>query len=157
MKKFISILSVIAICTTLAACNSAGGIDDTNGTSSIKKKIVLETAPPDKYTYYLKDYVGRNCASLGNVWGTQIFDNSYGPGSIRLNLIADDGSYVDIHDENALKGYRVTGQSVEPNTEIKLVFKNDENGEESNYDVENQSLSEINLYVSPVKSNETAE
>lgn len=144
MKKFISILSAIAICSTLTACSSA---DSANST---EKVIELETAPPDKYTYYLKDYVGRNCASLGQKWQNQMIDYSYGPGCIRLNLVANDGSYVDIDDENELKKYCVTGQSVEPNTVIKLSFKTDENGEELSL-VENQTINEIELHVALVE------
>lgn len=157
IKKIPTILSAIAICAALSACS---GTDDTSNAGEInipKKKIVLETSPPDKYTYYLKDYVGRNCASLGSIWGKQVIDYSYGPGCIRLNLVSDDGSYIDISNESILKSYKVTGQSVEPNTEIKLVFKKDENGDESAFDVENQSIREIELYVTPVKSAEIAE
>ena len=65
--------------------------------------------------------------------------------------MADDGSYVDISDET-LRKYVVTGQNLEPNTELKLEYSKDESGAEYSNLVESQNISEIELYVSMIEN-----
>lgn len=146
MKKLISILLAIVICAALAACSGTNGAE-----KATTVHTPMATKPsPDKYTYYLKDYVGRNCASFGFGWGSQIGEK-YGSGTIYFNIITNDGSYVDVNDKNSLSQYIVTGQSVEPNTEIKYVFKVSSDGKELRL-IDTQSLEEVDLYVTRVKS-----
>lgn len=45
----------------------------------------------------------------------------------------------------------MTGQNVSPNTEIKMEFLKDGNGEEYSNLVGNQSVEEIELSVSPIE------
>lgn len=146
-KKLLAFITAIAVCTTLSACN---GANSTKEVTTVHTPIATKTSP-DKYTHYLKDYVGRNCASFGFGWGNQILED-YGNGKIKFNIITNDGSYVDVNDENLLSQYIVTGQSVEPNTEIKLVYETDENGEEDSILVDTQSLEEVDLYVTRINS-----
>lgn len=150
MKKLISILLAIVICAALAACNGTNG---TEKATTVHTPMATKTSP-DKYTYYLKDYVGRNCASFGFGWGSQIGEK-YGSGTIYFNIITNDGSYVDVNDKNSLSQYIVTGQSVEPNTEIKYVFKVSSDGEELRL-IDTQSLEEVDLYVSRISNEITS-
>lgn len=108
-------------------------------------------AAPDKYTRYVYDYTGRNLANFG--YTSMIGDRrvEYGEGNVKLNLISNDGSFIDVEDEEALKTYYVTGQSIEPNTEIKFEFMKDSNGEEYDNLIDTQSIEEMDLYVSLVE------
>lgn len=110
---------------------------------------------PDKYTWYIKNYVGKNCASIGytSLGGDRM--DSYGDGYIELVLIAPDGSYIDPEDEDGLKQYSITGQSIAPNTEIKFTYEIDSDGKESDYWVDSQSFEEIVLSVKKVGEGKT--
>lgn len=166
MKKFILIL---AVCATLTACNGADSageattteIDtettttasETTSVTSEKKTTkethipVAITPSPDKYTWYIKDYIGKNCATIGYTGISGNRYDYYGDTTIKLNLIADGGSFIDANDDEELKKYYVTGQSIEPNTEMKLTINESEGREYVDY----QSIEEIDLYVSLVE------
>lgn len=104
---------------------------------------------PDKYTWYVKDYVGKNCATLGEEYSGMLYDQ-YGDGGLRLVFVTGDGSHVDAESQEALKEYVVTGQSLEPNTEMKLTFGKDKEGNEVDYRVIHQTQREIVLTVKRV-------
>lgn len=104
---------------------------------------------PDKFTYYLKDYVGRNCSAIGYTSLSGERMEKYGDGVIKFNFIATDGSYIDVEDEELLKKYVVTGQSVKPNTEIKLTYSTSEGWE---WMVERQNIEDIDLYISSIEN-----
>ena len=109
-------------------------------------------AAPDKYTRYVKDYVGRNLATCGYLSLGGTYNDHYGQGYIQFDITADDGSYVDINDEASLRSYKVTGQSVAPNSEISFTFMTDPTtGEEYSNLVESQSVESINLTVTKVE------
>ena len=166
MKKFILILT---ICATLTACNGADSsreatiteIDtETTTTASetasatSEKKTPKEThipvaitPSPDKYTWYIKDYIGKNCATIGYTGISGNRYDYYGDTTIKLNLIADGGSFIDANDDEELKKYYVIGQSIEPNTEMKLTINESEGREYVDY----QSIEEIDLYVALVE------
>ena len=142
------VLAVIMI-TTLTAC-SAKTIKNNGQSSNNSQSDFVEIKPsPDKYTWYIKNYVGKNCASIGKYssWNECLYDDSYGYGSIKFIIIADDNSYVDPSDKESLKNYVVTAQNIEPNTELKLVFLKRDDGTEYDSLIESQSIQEIELYV----------
>ncbi len=105
---------------------------------------------PDRYTYYVQDYVGKNLASFGytSLGGDRM--EAYGAAYVRLVFLAEDGTYVDIENEDALKEYVVVDQVPEANTEIKLTYEKDEDGEEYENLVDFQSIEEIDLKVARV-------
>lgn len=173
-RKLISILGVtmLFISLTFVGCTSANGTSDISGqetegnsTSSTNSE---ETAPedegheevevkqsPDKYTWYIKDYVGKNVAAFGYTsMGGERMDH-YGEGYLKLILVNEDGSYIDISNEDELKKYVVTAQNLEPNTELKYTFEKDEEGEEYSL-VAYQNIEEIVLAVKEVGSDSTA-
>lgn len=117
------------------------------GSNDDAPKLTAIDSSPDKYTRYVKDYVGRNLATCGyeSLMGT--FNDSYGQGYITFDITAEDGSYVDVSDIEALKQYVVTGQNVEPNTAITMTFSTDENGREYDNLVDSQNIERINLTV----------
>lgn len=67
MKRAISLLLVIVMTTiALAGCgikseNPAGNVNSKQPTD---ESITIKNSP-DKYTWYIKNYVGKNCASIG--------------------------------------------------------------------------------------------
>lgn len=119
------------------------------GESNDPVKLTEINPSPDKYTCYVRDYVGRNLANIGYTSLGEDRRDQYGQGNIELLIVADDGSYVDPTDEEALKQYYVTEQDVAPNTEFKYEFSKDSNGEEFGF-VDDQTLKSITLYVSKI-------
>lgn len=127
--------------------SAIGNFDQTDSSVTIKNS-------PDKYTWYIKNYVGKNCASFGYTsMGGDRMDH-YGAGYIELVLITPDGTYIDIETDDDLKQYVVTAQSYAPNTELKYVFDTDEDGNEYDNLVQSQSIEEIVLCVKKVGSSE---
>lgn len=111
---------------------------------------------PDKYTWYIKNYVGMNAASVGYTALSGERRDGYGSGTLKLVFRTSDGAYVDFEDDEALQGYWVIGQDYEPNTELKYTFQLDEEGEEYDNLVDTQSIEEVVLAVAPVGSKEPA-
>ncbi len=109
---------------------------------------------PDKYTYYIRNYIGKNAATVGyeSLGGNYL--DGYGDAYLQLNLAADDGSYVDFTDLSVLKQYVVTGQSIEPNTEMKVEFLTDGDGQEYSNLVNSQTYDSITLYLTSVTGEE---
>ncbi len=116
----------------------------------------------DKYTYYIQNYVGKNAASCGYESLAGDYRDAYGKGSILINLVADDGSFIDVSDVDVLKQYVVTKQNIEPNTELKYTFMTDSDGTEMEGLVDSQTYDAITLNVKtvtgePVVKNEAEE
>ncbi len=152
MKKIILIIMAVFLVT---GC-SGGKTDDSEYTSNPEKhEFVQIKESPDKYTAYIKDYVSRNCATIGyeSMGGDR---NDYiGKGYIHLVMITESGEYVGITDEE-LKDYVVVSQSLSPNTEVKFTFDKDSDGNEYSNLIEWQNISEIVLKVKRIGSNEKA-
>ena len=102
---------------------------------------------PDKYTWYIQDYVGRSLSSVGytSIGGDRL--ERYGSGVLEFILVNADGTYIDIMNEEDLANYIVIGQNIEPNTEMNFIFRKDSSGEEYSNLVDNQSFDQIDLYV----------
>ena len=108
---------------------------------------------PDKYTWYIRDYTGRNLASCGYLAMSGKRMDHYGAGYIRFVITSDDGTFIDPQYTELLKNYVITGQSVTPNTELTYVFDTDSDGNEYDNLVHSQNLEEIELTVKPVGGN----
>lgn len=159
MKKMIALLLAVVMLLSLAACSgeqpqatdaqSGAVTKDDTPTSGPSSNVEIKTSP-DKYTWYIKNYVGKNMASIGytSMGGDRM--DSYGSGYIELILLTPDGEYVDIHNEDDLKNWRVIGQSLAPNTEIKYTFQVDSDGEEYDNLIAYQNIDEIVLALAPV-------
>lgn len=120
-----------------------------SGNSSDTTKIEVA---PDKYTTYVRDYVGRNLRDCGYVSLAGNLADGYGASYVTFNLVTDDGAYIDLEDEESLGNYKVTGQDIEPNTPINLTFATDSDGKEYSNLVQNKTLETISLYLTEVDS-----
>ena len=136
--------------------DSDEGFDDSFDDVEIKES-------PDKYTWYVNNYVGQNLASFGytSMGGDRM--DEYGSGLLKIVPIADDGSYINIEKDDKLAEWVVTAQDLEPNTELKFIFKKDSKGKEYDNLVDSQNYEEIVLLCkrvdgeadSPVKTDLT--
>ena len=153
MKRIFAMILVLAICFSFAACGAdqAGG----PGQSQSQYQNITIKESPDKYTWYVKNYVGKNCATLGYTAMSGSRFEKYGAGLLELIFVSADGTYVDISSNDTLKDWVVTGQSLEPNTEIKLVFDKDSEGKEYDNLVQRQNYDFIVLSVKRVGDAET--
>ena len=108
---------------------------------------VAVNASPDKYTWYVQDYVGRNAAGFGytSLGGDRL--EKYGAGYLEFILVTEDGSFIDIEDESLLQEYIVTGQNIAPNTEMKYVYRTDSKGNEYSNLIDFQSVRIVDLTV----------
>ncbi len=157
MKRTLAMLLAAMMVLSLSACGADSttelphdndpSIDSTSNSSNTP--IAIKESP-NKYTWYIKDYVGKNCASLGyaSLGGDRL--DPYGAGLVELIFVSADGSYIDIESDDVLKEYSVTGQNLAPNTELKLVFDKDSEGNEYDNLVASQSFEEIVLSVKKV-------
>lgn len=112
---------------------------------------------PDKYTYYIQNYVGKNLASVGYQSLGGDYRDAYGAGSLEFILVSEDGSYIDTSDSSVLKQYVITDQDIAPNTELKLNYMTDSSGEEYSNLVDSQSYETITLTVAHLDGVEFAE
>ena len=137
MKRAISLLLVIVMTTiALAGCDSKSEnpAGNANSKQPTDESITIKDSP-DKYTWYIKNYVGKNCASIGYTSMSGDRMDHYGAGYIELVMVTPDGAYIDIETDDNLKQYVVTAQSYAPNTELKYVFDTDEDGNEVIYGI----------------------
>ena len=122
-------------------------LDGTMAAEAVNVEMIAIKASPDKYTWYMRNYVGKNVAAFGytSLGGDRM--DEYGAGHIKLNFIADDGTYLDPSNDDQLKQYVVIRQDVAPNTVICLTFMKDSKGNEYSNLVQSQSYESITLYV----------
>ena len=149
-KKLTAILLGIVMILILAACGNNHS-DETTGNQSaddvVNDTTIAINTSPDKYTWYIKNYVGKNCASIGYTVMSGKRMDRYGEGLVELVFVTTDGSYVDVESEDILKEYSVVKQNISPNTVLKLVFDKDSEGNEYDNLVASQSYEEIVLCV----------
>lgn len=122
-------------------------MDGTMAGESVPFELISINPSPNKYTHYIRNYVGKNVASFGYTSLGGDRRDEYGAGNIRLNLVADDGSYLDPENIDILKQYVVVSQDVAPNSEMKLTFRKDSKGNEYSNLIESQTYQSITLYV----------
>ncbi len=146
MKKVISLLfAALMMSAALVGCGSV-----TTDVERPSEPTVTIKDSPDKYTWYIKNYVGKNCASIGytSLGGDRM--DEYGNWYIKLVLVTPDGASIDIETKDDLKQYVVTGQSLAPNTELTYTFSTDSEGNEYDNLVNAQNIKEIELTVEPI-------
>lgn len=131
------------------------GKDKSPESNVIKSNAILDqsgnarpakTKPsPDKYTWFIKDYVGRNASDSCSYRLNEECMEDYGDATLTIKFVTEDGSKVS---KDNVNNYIVTDQSVAPDTQLTLTYQ-------EGYDyVANQNIEEIVLNVKPInKSN----
>lgn len=156
MKKLIPALIIILI--TLVACGKKTAAPGSTIPVTTEQEAPIETThayveikeSPDKYTWYMKDYYGKNLVTIGELDYTDTLRERYGQGEIHFALFTPHGEYVNVNDENSLKQWWVVGQSIAPNTPIKYLFESNDDGTDSDYYVVSQNIEEVILALAPV-------
>lgn len=108
-------------------------------------KRPAKTKPsPDKYTWFIKDYVGRNASDSCSYRLNDECMEDYGDSTLTIKFVTADGSKVS---KDNVSNYIVTDQSVDPDTQLTLVY-------EEGYDyVKSQNIEEIVLNMKPINAN----
>lgn len=105
---------------------------------------------PNRYTQYIRNYVGKNAASFGYTSLGGDRRDEYGAANILINFVSDDGTYIDPENISVLRQYIVTSQDIAPNTELKLTYLKDNDGNEYSNIVENMNYEKITLSVQKI-------
>lgn len=119
------------------------------GSSNSDSTPLLEIKEsPDKYTKYMKDYVGRNLAECIKFGFSKLYvelHNEY----IETILCDEDDYAVEVTEDN-VSNYMVVAQDVAPNSEIKFTYRSDMDGNEYSFPSET-SVDKIYLTVKEIK------
>ena len=116
-----------------AEVNEALGMSSSTGDSQNSE----EGDSKAPITSKIKNYVGRNAATFGYYsLGGDRLDDGYGGtlDTLKLALVSDDGSYIDIEDDEVLKQYVVIAQNIEPDSDLTFTYGNYGLGEHQTYD-----------------------
>lgn len=73
--------------------------------------------------------------------------DEYGQSNIKLNLVTDDGSYIDPENDDILKQYVVVSQDIAPNSEMRLTYLKKSDGTEYSNLIDSQTYKGITLYL----------
>ena len=145
--------TLICITLSLSMFGCANNSIEKKEKSSQSTNTVQIKASPDKYTQYVKNYVGKNCANVGykSMGGDRM--DRYGNEAIKIVMVTEDGKYPGDEDDD-LKGYVVVQQNLKPNTEIKMTYQKKEDGEEYDNLVDELYISAIQnpLYRNVLKN-----
>lgn len=125
--------------------------------SSDSPKISSENVDPTNktadtdgiYTYPIRNYVGKNAASVGRISDGHYVDD-YGNGRLNIIFVSADGMLLAPANDEARKEYKVIGQNLPANSNITVVHLRDSHGEPYSNLVDYQSYNEIVLYVTTV-------
>lgn len=161
-NKVLSIVGIVAVAILLVGGGVIGGKMLGNNSSETSKsnpavnskggdsKASSGTKPsPDKYTWFIKNYVGRNASdacdgSYDNQYGCS---DTYGYAYVNIKFITDDGTKIT---EENVNDYVVVSQDVAPDTQLNLEFRKDESGKEYESLVSNQNVEEIALNLEKI-------
>lgn len=101
------------------------------------------------YTYEIRNYVGQNVASVGELDGDFLVDD-YGSGNLRIIFIASDGMFIRPHNFEMMKDYTVVAQNIDAGETLAIIHLRDSDGEPYSNLVDYQSYDEIVLFVAPI-------
>ena len=114
--------------------------------TSVLTHLTRINPSPDKTTQYIKDYVGRNLATVGYEELDGRWHDEYNGtfNTVDIVVITDDGSYIEPGDEQTQKQYVVTSQNPAANTELRFNYN-------SYGMMDSQTYSEIEVFVSKLQ------
>ena len=125
---------------------AVGGVSATKYDNESTKYVNLGT-----YTYKIRNYVGMNLASVGEMWGDFLVDG-YGAGKVRIVIVTEDHEIISPDLDEQKKKYKVVAQNIKPGTDITVVHQRDSSGKPYSNLEDYKSYDEIILYVEPITS-----
>lgn len=88
-----------------------------NDTSNKAAHPIKTKEPLNDKTFFIKDYVSLNAKDTCTWRLNGYCMDSYGTSDVKMNFITTDGTVVD---EYNMSNYQVTGQNIEPNTQLNV-------------------------------------
>ena len=119
-----------------------------SGVSGVSEEEIIDESA-GIYTYEIRNYVGKNAASIGKIQGDYLIDE-YGAGDLRIVFVAEDGLLLSVADSETKKQYTVTGQNLSAGSEITVFHLRDSRGKPYSNLADFLSYDEILLYVAPI-------
>lgn len=111
-----------------------------------KKELIISEVgvSPDPSQYPIRDYRGKNLASVGyeSLGGERL--DAYGSGHLKIIANTSDGMMVDVHNEEEMKKYQIIDQNIPPKETLALVI------EPGTTYAASQNYNEIILTVEPI-------
>lgn len=151
-----SLLGRVIIAVLIVAL-FAGFIISRGGRSSsyshkAESPTITENAQTDEskgvYTYQIRNYVGKNLASVGKVEDDHLIEE-YGKGEVSIVIVTEDGKYIPVEGDEK-KQYTVVAQNIAAGTDITIVHLRNSQGEPYSNLVDYQSCDELILYAAPI-------
>lgn len=145
------VVAIIFMAVRGASDGSTGGI----GSSKSEIPAIQELVTNEDegiYTYSIRNYVGKNAASIGTQSGDYKVEE-YGHGELRIVFVTEDGLLLSPNDEELLKQYSVVAQNISPGTQVAMVHQRNSSGKPYDSLVSYQSHDEIVLFVATVGDN----
>lgn len=150
---------IVVFCAFIALNGSllgGKGILDRIPSLSEGSPTINENADTDEskgiYTYEMRNYIGKNAASIGEVSGGYLVDD-YGSGELRVVFVTADGMIIPPEDKETKKNYTVVAQNIEAGANVTVVHLRNSKGEPYSNLVDYQSYDEILLYVAQIGDN----
>lgn len=144
-------LSALGIAGCGRGGSPAGG--DASGGGQSATSAPAEEEPKtssDPHVQYIKNYKGKNAASVGYTALNTFRMDTLGGAYIRLVYVDPTGVFVDPENEDQLKEYVVFDQNLPQNTQVDIVFETDEEGKEYEHVVDWQTHEQVVLAVKKV-------
>lgn len=129
----------------------SGGEYDSNSEIPAMHELVADEVE-GIYTYSIRDYIGKNAASIGTKSGDFMMDE-YGSGGLRIVFVTEEGVFLNPDDTELQKQYKVIAQNIPSGSPIAIVHQRNSRGEPYDNLVSYQSQDEIVLYVAPIGQN----
>lgn len=145
----IALLCVLLLLTIYGIGVFMVSINETSRNTPSSNVNVSDGETQGIYIYSIRNYIGKNVASIGEVSGNFQIDK-YGSGELNIIFVSEDGMYINPKDEEQKKQYVVVGQNIDAGSDITVVHLRDSKGKPYSNLVDYQSYDEILLYVAPV-------
>ena len=157
LRHFAAVALAGVLALGLGACGGQGSSTQASPEQTQPKTMEVDEAQKaikvredlDKYTRYLRNYVGMNLANVGkestNSSGHIYAD--FGPGTISFDVQTDDGEFVDVSSMEVRKGYYVVSQDPAPDTEVKFTYEVGSDGKEV---YKTKTVNNVKLHVAKV-------
>ena len=143
LRHFAAVALAGVLALGLGACGGQGSSTQASPEQTQPKTMEVDEAQKaikvredlDKYTRYLRNYVGMNLANVGK------------ESTNSSDVQTDDGEFVDVSSMEVRKGYYVVSQDPAPDTEVKFTYEVGSDGKEV---YKTKTVNNVKLHVAKV-------